>query len=367
MAPGPASAERELSAQASAGTPPALQLDAGSLTVTFSGRAQLQLAVLAGEDALLSDGDLAEEAGFRLRRARLGMTAEYDKSVSIGVEVDLLESQGSALHEAYIGWENPWALAYGGLVKAPLSRSALTSSDRLQMAERAIGIRGIAPVYQLGVLAGGRFWDQRIRILTGAFNGMQRESTFAGGYSRINPSLGNRFGGVAFAARLDIEPLGLLGPGIADLSHSETPRVGIGGGLLINRGKSIHGMAYSGDLAFKWMGVSLLAEFIQDASEPADEPTQPSTLAAKTKRRVIVGQLGYAAIKDVLDISARVERVDENMDIEDEGDFMAIAGAASLYLAEGHLKVQLFYQHRREQHGKQRKNDALLLQTEGRF
>ena len=360
-------AERELSSMASAGTPPTLQLDAGPLSVTFSGRAQLQLAILTGEDALLSDGDAAEYAGFRLRRARLGMTALYNKTITVGVEVDLLESEGSALHEAYLGWENEMALVYGGLVKTPLSRNTLHSSRSLQLGERPIGIKGIAPFHQLGVLVGARMWGRKVRILTGVFNGMQRDDTFAGGYTRIDPSIGNRFGGVAFASRIDIEPLGLLGSGASDLTHSPKPLLGLGGGVMGNRGKTIHGLAFGGDLAFKWMGFSLMAEYLRDQSQPADEPTQSTTEQAETKRSVMSGQMGYAVIKNMLDVAARVEMVDENEDIEDEGDFLAIAGAVSLYLSRGHLKIQLFYQHRQEQHGKQRRNNVLLIQTEGRF
>jgi len=363
----PTRAERDFSQKDSAGSPAGIQLDSGALSVRLSGRAMVQMALLTGDDTLLSDGDMAEDEGFRLRRARLGVTATYDHHLSVGVVIDLMESHGTSLHEAYIGWDTRFALLHAGLVKAPMSRSALVSSQNLQMAERAIGIKAMAPFQQLGLMAGGNIWDSKIRLLVGMYNGMDREDTFAGGYARINPGVGNRFGGYALSSRLDIEPLGLLGPGAADLTHSKKPLLGLGGGVLFNAGETIKSMSYSGDLAFKWYGVSLLAEYIADSAEPVSEPSTDATIEAKTKRSALLTQLGYAAIKNVLDVSARFEMIDENADVDNEGDYFAIGGCASVYLYEGHFKLQLYYQHRMERHGASLDNDVFALQGEGRF
>ncbi len=360
-------AEREFTTGESAGTPPPLSLKAENLEVRLGARAQLQLAMLTGDDALLSAGDAAEEPGFRLRRARLGVQAIYKERFYAAAVVDLLESEGTALHEAYVGWESRWLLVYGGLVKVPMSRSALLSSQSLQQAWRPVGVKGIAPFQQLGLHLGAKFWDEQIRVSAGFFNGLQRGDTFAAGWERLGPGAGNRFGGFAVAGRLDVEPLGTLGPGIADLHHSSDPLLGLGGGVLFNRGETIRGLGFAADLAFKWKGISLLAEYLQDFSKPAFEPTQETIEITKVTRRAVVAQMGYAPIKGWLDVGFRFEMVDTNTEIDDEGDFFGFSGTVSLYALEGHLKVQLAYQHRMEREGATLDNDTFVLQTEGRF
>ena len=364
--PSLALAEQEVGGGATEGRPTPLTFEAGALQVQLGGRAQVQATFLAGDDSLLSAGDLAEDAGFRLRRARLGANALIHRA-RFGVEVDLLESNGSALHEAYVGYDSQYALLMTGLVKVPFSRSALLSSESLQLADRALGVDGIAPFQQLGAVLGGKVWDDRVRLLVGVFNGMHRSGTFANGWDRIGPSVGNRFGGYALATRLDFEPLGLLGSGVADLAQSSSFRFGVGGGFLLNQGESIETMGFAGDLALKAYGVGLLAEFIQTTTKPTDQPTQTGGLSAETTSRALVAQLGYTALANTLEVAARFELVDENTDVEDEGDFYAIGAAVSGYLLEGHVKLQLQYLLRLENAGVELDNDSLLLQMEGRF
>lgn len=368
--PSLAHAEREYSGGVGSGVPRPIALEAGPLSIHLHGRAQVNFAFLAGDDARLDAGDAAENAGVRLRRARLGLEGRIDRA-RVGVEVDLLESQGTALHEAYVGYDSRWALAYAGLVKVPLSRSALISSEALQLADRGFGIRGIAPFQQLGLTVGGKFWEDRIRLLAGVFNGMQRTSTFNGGWDRINPAKGNRFGGVATAVRLDVEPLGVLGAGAGDLGAERKFRFGIGGGFLYNAGQTITSVGFAGDVALKAWGFSLMGEFLQVSSKPAETPTSEATLVAETTMRTAVAQAGYAipmpSWDSALEVAVRWELTDENTEVKDSGDFMAIGAAVSAYLIENYVKVQLQYTHRTETEGANLENDVFMLSAEGRF
>ena len=366
LLPTPAAAERDQSSVRADGRPPALFLEAGKLRLVINGRAQVHVAFLAGDDARLSDGDAAEEAGFRMRRARLGVGATY-KIFSIGLEVDLLESEGSALHEAFLAEDTKWTMASFGLVKVPLARTALISSEDAAFTEYGFGTRGLAPTQQLGATVGGKVWGGRIRLNVGFFNGLQRADTFTSGYLRIDPKEGARFGGFAFAARLDIDPLGVMSGGDHDIGHSQKPLLGIGGGVLLNRAETIQGLTFAADLAFKYKGFAFLAEYLQDSSKPAEEPTQSTGLTAEVTRRAVLVQAGYAPIKGWLDLGFRFEMVDENTEIEDEGDYFSLAGVVTGYFFEGYLKVQLFYQHRLERFGKVLENDVFLTSLEGRF
>jgi hypothetical protein len=372
LIPTAAHAERDYSGQRNDGRPPPLSLEAGPLTVFLNGRAQVQGAFLVGEDARLDNGDAAfENPGVRLRRARMGLSARMHR-MRLGVEIDLLESEGTSLHEAYIGYDSKWALAYAGLVKVPMSRSALFSSEASQMAERSLGVKHIAPFQQLGLMVGGKVWQDRIRLLLGVFNGMNRGQTFNSGWARINPKNGNQFGGYALAARLDVEPLGLLGAGPSDLGQRRAVDFGIGGGFLLNQGETVKAMGFSGDLLLKAYGFSLLYEYLQMKTEPAEEPSQATSTTAKVTRSAHLAQLGYTIVPltsgiGAIEVAVRGEMVDDNADRDDEGDFMAIAGTVSWYLLNGHVKTQIWYQHRLEMEGIELDNDVLMLNVEGRF
>lgn len=366
LLPAAASAEKTYGTQDAAGRPPALALEAGPLTVYFSARAQVQGALFVMDDALFSAGDAAEVEGIRLRRARLGASAKISR-FRLGVEVDLLETEGSALHEAYVGYVSDYMVADAGVVKVPMSRTALISSEALQMAERPLGIKGLAPFQQLGLNVGGKVWRDRVRLTAGVFNGLSRAQTFSGGWERISPQLGNRFGGWAVAARLDVEPMGVLTDGYGDLGHTEGFVFGVGGGFLYSAGTTIESLAFSADVAAKFYGGSIMYEFMQLTTKPTDSPTQGSSSATEVTRRTFLAQAGYAAWKDYIDVAVRWEMVDENVDVKDAGDYMAIAGAVSGYVLEGYVKMQLQYQHRIELEGPELDNDVLLLSAEGRF
>jgi len=356
------------------GRPPALEFTLGDVSLQLSGRAQLQAALWVGDDARLSNGQAAEEMGFRLRRARFGVGIEF-KGLEVVAETDLLESEGTALHEAFVGWAGTWG-SYGfhtaaGLVKAPMSRTAGLSSESVQQAEKSIVTRSLAPEQQLGLTVQGDFWDERVRLEAGVFNGMERGTTFASGWARIDPKVGNRFGGWAVSARLDVEPLpngSLLGDGVADLGKRDKPAFGFGGGFLYNDGGSITSTAWSADLAFKGWGVGFLAEFIELTTAPQDEPTAGASQdALEITSRGMTGQLGYTIIKDHLEVSVRVDWFDRETRLDNEGDFIGIGGAVSGYLFDGRLKLQFDYEHRNEQHGSVLENDVFMAQAEGRF
>ena len=100
---------------------------------------------------------------------------------------------------------------------------------------------------------------------------------------------------------------------------------------------------------------------------PSNDPATPTGLVAELTRRTVSVQASYAILKRVFDIAARFEWVDDNVDVDNEGDFFGVGAAVNSYIFEGHLKVQLFFQHRAEQHGIALNNDVVVLQLEGRF
>jgi hypothetical protein len=371
-APSGAHAEQPYAPLEGTGRPKPLAVSIGDVTLTLGGRAQVQAAMYVGDDARLSSGDTAEQAGFRLRRARLGVELAY-QGLEVGLEADLLESDGSVLHEAYVGYARRWDAGgfevQTGVIKAPMSRSALHSSESTQNGERSLLIRMLAPEQQLGLVVGGDVWDEHARLLVGVFNGLNRNDPPTSGWERFDPKIGNRFGGVSASVRLDVEPIPgsrLLGDGVADLGKRDEASFGIGGGMLWNDGNSVGGLGWSADLAFKGWGIGFLAEWIEQRSKPVETPTQGAS-PLETTMRGGTAQLGYTILKDTLEVAARFDYIDQNVDLDDEGDLTAIAGTVSGYLLDGHLKLQLDYEHRTERHGRNLTNDVLMATVEGRF
>lgn len=362
-----ANAERTYTDRENSGRPPLTKLSLldGELDLVFSGRVQLQAAILAGEQSQLARGDLAEEAGFLMRRVRLGTEVTYN-GLGVGIELDLVNLD-SMINEAYVGYENDWFFAYGGLVKVPYTRGALVSSEALQHVDRARLVTAMAPFQQLGLHMAGTFWDKKARLHLGVYNGMERSALFESGWNQISPRIGNRFEGYAIAGRFELEPLGLMGEGIADLGQETHARLGLGGGVIYNDGGTSTTFGYSADLMFKMYGVGFIAEYIEQTASPKEAPTQATTLPLETTRRGVNTQLGYTVMKRFLEIAARFEWVDNNTEIEDDGDYFVIGGTASLYILDGYLWTQVAYQHRMERFGNALDNDVFVVQVEGRF
>ena len=118
---------------------------------------------------------------------------------------------------------------------------------------------------------------------------------------------------------------------------------------------------------FKMYGLGLIAEYVEQVAEPKEAPTQPTTLPAETIRRGVNAQIGYTIMPRFLELAARFEWVDNNADVEDEGDYFVIGGTASLYILDGYLWTQVAYQHRMERFGNALDNDVFVIQVEGRF
>ncbi|MBU0551395.1 OprO/OprP family phosphate-selective porin [Myxococcota bacterium] len=309
---------------------------------------------LAGDDALLSNGDPLQETGFRLRRARLGLESPKDKHLRYALTLDVFdhERSGGPLHEAWIDY-SPHAL-FGltlGVADFPLSYGAQLSSARLAHADRALSIHAMSPGETLGLSVYAKPWADHLTLRLGAYNGPQRAASFFEGYQGVGVSLGNRFERMAYAARVDLEPLDPIGEGEADLAREAKLRVALGGGYMYVDGQSIKTTGYSGYLHLKAWGVHLLGELIADKAEPQARPTSTAqTLMAEAERQVLYVSAGYMILKQ-LGVAARLELIDDNKAFEDEGDISLMAGTLTWYVDGHDLKALIEYLHREELHG----------------
>ena len=62
----------------------------------------------------------------------------------------------------------------------------------------------MAPQHQVGVALDGSVWDGALGYTAGVYNGFQRSEYFYDGFVENDSPFGNRFDGLAYAARLKI-------------------------------------------------------------------------------------------------------------------------------------------------------------------
>jgi hypothetical protein len=340
-----------------------LSFERGDMRIALGARMAIHAAMYTGDNTLLTNGDLLEGPGFRLRRTRITLGGQFIEGVRFGVGVELFDQEKSdgPLLEAFVD-VTPWAFlgATVGLIKTPFSYSQLQSSGALPHLDRGFVIRALTPDRQLGLVLRSQPWGDRLTIEAGVFNGMQRARFPYQGYEGIGISMGNRFGGASFMGRLEFEPLGDLGRETADVAHSRRPRVGLGGGFLYDTGGSIHTMIWSAYLHAKWMGAHVLAEYVGDQAKPDKEPTTTSRITTTIERMGVTGEVGYMILPELLGLALRVEWLDLNRALEDEHDSLALTATATVYAVRNLLKFQLEYTHRMELHGVKVANDSVL-------
>jgi hypothetical protein len=243
----------------------------------------------------------------------------------------------------------------------------MTSSAEIQFTTRPFAVEAMAPERQLGALLTGGFFKNRIKYFIGVYNSLERGETFYAGYKILEYEKGNRIKRLVYAGRLEFHPLGELTPGIADVQRQDFG-FALGGSYFYNDGttRTIH--ATSADVHIKFMGFSLLGEFLLDSSEPVPEPiSQATELPVAFKRMAFYAQVGYILPWFPLEYAARLEYIDDNNEIEDEGDELLFVGGVHFYWYENRVKFLLDYIHRSERHGISIENDTLLFQTQVDF
>jgi hypothetical protein len=328
---------------------------------------QVQAVPYVGDDAFYQSGDIAEEPGFRMRRARVGFAGELYDVAPFEVSAELVSDQGATarLNDAWIGYRfREWLEVYAGAHKVPFSRAAIMSAGSMALIERPLSVKAMAPIRQVGVHVEGSFFDGALHYYAGVWNGFQRSDQFYWGYQNNATSFGNRFDDLAYSARIATEPLGKLGSEVADFEHS--PHLKLGGGVayFFSDGgtRDIHGG--EADMLVHWKGLHFMGEVLFSQVDPEDVPTQPTTQIARIKSLAGYGEVGYAILMDRLAVSARVEWVDPNLDVSSESDSLVITGGASYFVVEELIKAQLDYMHRQELGGSSLKNDILALQLQ---
>jgi hypothetical protein len=344
-----------------------MHLDLGPLHIAPVILMQVQAVPYVGSDALLQANDPAERGGFRMRRARFGFQGRVFRRApfKITAEINSEPRAGSILRDAWFGYDKfePVQVTVGAH-NVPFSRSSMLDSGGNALIERPFSVRSMAPFYQLGMSAKGRFFSGALTYNVGVYNGLQRTDQFFVGFIEHAALAGNRFDGLTYAARLGSEPLGDIGNRAQDFRKSDKLKLGLGANIFYSNGGTRNIMGIGGDVLAHYKGFHLLAEFLTNHSDPRTVPTQPSGQIATVQSLAAIGELGYMILKERLGVTARVEWLNPNTSVKDEADSVIAVGGVSYHVLHDLLKAQLDYTHRQELSGKALKNDSLVLQLQ---
>jgi hypothetical protein len=310
-------------------------------SLALGGLLQLQLAPYVGNDSLLADGDVAQRAGFRLRRARIGFDAHFPADLRFLLVINPLSSdtETGTIAEATLSYSpRPWLRFRAGADKVPFTYGELQSSATLDTIELPLSIRKFVPDRRLGLIVDGALGGGALSYLVGVMNATE-------GYER-----GNQFTGVIYVARLQ----GGLG-GI---------HAGVGGYL--EDGPATTVVAASADVELAAGGAGLLAEALCDRTTPVDSPMTSPTVADKVTRCGAYAQVSYRFPWYGFQPVARLEWIDDNTDVDDAGDAWLLTAGFNARLAP-HFRFQADYFGRYERFGAARANDSVVLMLQGDF
>ncbi len=328
----------------------------GEMQVRLHTRLELRAALLTGDDNQLLRGDYAERVGFSMPRARLGLQGQFANKIPFAVVTDLA---GNRLTDAWIGYERfRFFKMWFGARTVPFSRSAILSSADAALSERSRASDAMAPFRQVGITVGGDYPLLNLTWRFGLYNGFDRHEahSFYGGAVNGSGLQGNKFHGLSAVGRLQIQPLGKLGPSVHDLEGGKL-RLSLGGGAYMNDGGATAGTGYSADLHLKASGLHMLAEYIRDDASPKENPTTAATIPGQITRQAMSFEVGYVFRK--LTFAVRGELIDANTLVENNDDELWVSAAVGRAFVGNMLRAWLQYDHRRESAGLPYDNDSL--------
>jgi len=338
-------------------------LDGGMAQFNLIGLLQTQFVPLLGDDARLSSGDPADAPGVRIRRARIGAAGWAWGIVDWELSMQA-RSGGMDLLDAWVGYRGLTGIGFVvGARKVQFSRFAMMGAGDSVLVDRPLGVQAMAPFRQVGLTVEGDIGNGILNWSLGVYNGFSRNQSFNEGFRETTALEGNRFTRLAYAAHASLAPLGPVGKGLADFKRS-SPKVGLGGSFYYDDGKTVQTLGVAANLIFKASGFHFAAEYLYDSAEPRTNPTTDATVPAAVSRQALIAELGYLIIGDELGVTARFELLDDNMDLDNGGDQIVIAGGLQYYFRRQHLKAQLEYTHRSELNGPSLDNDSLVLQVQ---
>ena len=319
-----------------------IESESGSLSIV--NRAQFRFTrELPDENVRLSgtDGPGEGKGAFRIRRAKTELTGwVWFKRLTYELQLSWAGPEPGAstqtpLEDLTLTWDlagNRRLRVTGGQFKVPLGRQEMTSSAHLQFVDRDILSGEFTRGRDVGVMIDGVVARGKIEYAAGMFNG--------------NPAsrLGNDNQAFQYNARVVAQPFGSVRYSESDFesrsprgADARRPLAALGVGLEHN---DLHGAGarqndysttiVSGDLVFKWNGVSLFGEYFGRHRNPETGPSFRSDGWH--------AQAGYFVLRDRLEAAVRYAQFDASAAAND--DVKETGGAVSYFIRKHYLKIQ---------------------------
>ncbi len=316
-------------------------------------------------------GDPDHREGFSIRRARVGVAAAWNDLLGVSLllgwndRYDALQSRptGPSLVDATFRF-TPWDEfgVQAGYGRVAFGRQLQISSNNLSLHERAMVSEVLGPPREPGM------------VFLGAV-GPEGEGPLPSDAFKYQVSVTN--GSSDFTGDLDPAPR-LAARVSLDLGSSwensepnwDLPPFGlsVGGGVMQNWALEANTTTAGADLGVRVWRFTILGEFAWQRAVPTfDTEGVPEVLAQRDSLGVY-GHIGATIIPDWLDVSVRVDYLDDYTALKDAGDRLDIMGGVGLYLFSRHLKVQLDYVHREELTAAAKtNNDSLVILMQARL
>lgn len=324
-------------------------------SLNITGYIQVQGAVIDNNDAK-GTGDnnpLADQDGFRVRRAKLAASGNAYEHVKFKLEVNFAGTP--VLDDAWIEDDRlSYFIGKVGQFKAPFSLEELTSATEILTIERSEVVKQIAPEREQGIsfsgkgLAGGLL-DYSI----GAFNSGPASvaTTYSvGSYNNAGKNkTANDNDQLMYVGRVVVKPAGWVNVGVNGLTSQDSV-----GSTAVGR------TSYGVDLQIKnpKRGCSLQGEYLRQwLKDTADRTTTSDGFYV---------QAGHYLVPKHLEALVKYEEYDSNKDAANQDDIRWATVGLNYYIYGHDAKLMVNYVFKDERQNSFN-NDTFLTQLQLRF
>jgi hypothetical protein len=343
--------------------------------ISFSNRLQFRFTeeIPAGTVRLpgtTSDGQ--SKPSFRIRRAKTSFEGWFwKKELTYEIQLSWAGPEAGAstqtpLEDARLTWDASKKGSFKitiGQFKVPLGRQELTSSGRLQFADRSLLSLEFTRGRDVGIQVHGRLSNDKVEYFAGVFNGNSASRT-----SNDNTKL-------QYNARVSFEPLGKVAYSESAFEGWDKPLLAIAAQFENNDLSGATNLTdfnttiVSGDLVYKYKGFSLFAEYYNRKRTPeAVSGTSSATSGAATQSSGSFHsngynlQAGYFLKRDKVEIAARFAGYDPSDQVP-SNNHRETGGVINYFILKHTLKVVADFRALRDDLVKQT-NKELRVQTQ---
>lgn len=325
-------------------------------SLNITGYIQVQGAVIDNNDAKGTGTGapaLADEDGFRVRRAKLAVSGYAYEHVKFKIEG---EFSGSApkLEDSWIEDDRlPYFVGKVGQFKAPFGREYNTSATEILTIERSEVTNQITPGRDIGMMLSGKVVNNVLTYYVGAFNGAPAKAatTYSvGSYNSVGQNqTKNDNDQLLYVARFVIKAADWINVGVNGLTSQD----GVGSSAL---GRTAYGV----DLQLKnpKRGCSLQGEYLRQWLKKTSDNTDTSdgfyVLA------------GHYLVPKHLEAVVKYEEYDSNKDAANQDDIRWTTIGLNYYIYGHDAKLMANYILKDEKDGGYN-NNTILTQLQLRF